>query len=240
MRKRSEVRNIEESKGVEASAEEIPHVAIDGEDVDVEAIFDKHLRAKDPVPEVPVPEVPERGGDLPMRGMPVHGVTPIEFLNANAAREVPFDAGFEGILETVFVKDTRARYDELMAYLKGKESRSTRDLDDVEYMARKAHDLWMTAKRERERWETRNKIHHAALYERAYEQLQQEKKNKERSKVISNEDVETRWALLYPDEYEAQRNKQRDVKLVEESMGNLYAMFEAKCRNMSVVVSKQR
>lgn len=176
---------------------------------------------------------------FPSRGLEIPDET-IEFENPHAATEAPFEPGFQRIVETVYCKDTYETYLELVEFLKPKEQRTTRDLDNVEFMARKAHDLWMTAKRERTRWEMDNKVIFAAMHERSALDLQREKDSGQRSKQITDADIQARCALNWPDEYRAQELRQRYVKTAEESMANLYAVFELKCRNMATVVSKQR
>jgi hypothetical protein len=98
----------------------------------------------------------------------------------------------------------------------------------------------MTAKQERLRWELDNKVVAAAMYERAAIDLQREKASGERSKQITDADIQARCALLYPDEYRHQELRQGSVKRAEESMGNLVELLNSKCRNMATIISKQR
>lgn len=161
---------------------------------------------------------------------------PLEFPSANAAREVPFHEGFSRVVEMVFVKDVKETFDEIKEFIDAKGPRTKRDVDRANSLLRKAHDLYITAKRERYVWESRNKVVFAACYERAVLDLQREKESGARSKQVTDADVENRFATMYPDEYESQDRKKREVKLLEESMANLVEVMGQVCRNLGLQV----
>jgi hypothetical protein len=161
---------------------------------------------------------------------------PVEFPSANRAREVPLEPQFEWVLEQVFVKDIRGAYQRVIEFVNRKGGRTKLDVDEANTLLRKAHDLLMTARRERYRWELDNKVVFAACYERAVLDLQREKASGERSKQITDADTENRFALMYPDEWRHQELKKREVKILEESMANLVQVMEQTCRNMGLTV----
>lgn len=161
----------------------------------------------------------------------------MEFPSVNAAAETELHPGFQRIIETIHVKDPEATHDKLLAFLRPREGgRTKRDLDEAPYLYRKAHDLYMTAKAERARWELDNDVVFAAMKERAALDLQREKEGGERRKQITDADITTRIALLFPSEWKHQEQKRRAVKNMEDSMANLVAVFETVCRTMPAVL----
>jgi hypothetical protein len=161
---------------------------------------------------------------------------PVDFPSANAAQEVSLEPQFERVLEYVFVKDIEGTFHRIIEFVGKKGGRTKQDVDQANVLLRKAHDLHMTAKRERYRWELDNRIVFAACYEKAVLDLQREKDAKTRSKQVTDQDVEERFALMYPSEYKHQELKKREVKILEESMANLVAVMEQCCRNMGLTV----
>ena len=161
---------------------------------------------------------------------------PLDFPSANRASEVPLHEGFARVLEHVFVKDVSGTYEEIAEFIGRKGARTRADVDAANVLYRKAHDLYMTAKRERHRWELDNKVVFAACYEKAVIDLQREKEAGTRAKQVTDGDVENRFALMYPDEYRHQELKKREVKILEESMENLVKTMEQLVRNLQLTV----
>ena len=161
---------------------------------------------------------------------------PIDFPSANAAREVPIHEGFARVLESVFVKDVHATFQEVKEFIDRKGARTRPDVNTANSLLRKAHDLLMTAKRERHRWELDNKVVFAACYEKAVLDIQKEKEAGTRAKQVTDGDVENRFALMYPDEYKHQALKKQEVKLLEYSMENLVEVMTQLARNLSISV----
>ena len=93
--------------------------------------------------------------------------SPVEFPSANAAHEVPFHEGFTRILESVFVKDVEDTFQRIRGFIDRKGARTRLDVDEANSLLRLAHDLLMTAKRERYRWELDNRVVFAKCYEEA-------------------------------------------------------------------------
>lgn len=173
----------------------------------------------------------------------------VEFPSAQPAEEVPLGAGFQRIIEHVFIDDVWASYEKLESTLRiGDErkdyGRVMKEVDDAETNAREAHRLWMTAKVERERWELENRVVFASMRETAQQQLEREKdakiKAKESSKMITEEDMISRVALLFPDEYRHQEVTRKKVKAMEDSMADLAAKWDSRCRSLGTVANKLR
>ena len=162
--------------------------------------------------------------------------SPVEFPSANAAHEVPFHEGFTRILESVFVKDVEDTFQRIRGFIDRKGARTRLDVDEANSLLRLAHDLLMTAKRERYRWELDNRVVFAKCYEEAVLDLQREKDAKTRAKQVTDEDVMNRFALMYPDEYVHQERKKQETKLLVYSMENLVEVMQQLARNLQLTV----
>lgn len=173
------------------------------------------------------------------------GNHPAEWPSANRAHEKPLDERFSRIQEHAFVDDVEGTWQKLEEQLRVGEDRSDRGvllraLDNAETNARLAHRLWMTGKYEQTRYETTNKIVFGAMRDAATKVLQKEKDQKLRSKQITEEDVETMSALLFPDEYEAQTLRRRKVELMVKSLENLNELWLKRCSALETMLGKSR
>lgn len=170
---------------------------------------------------------------------------PLAWASANAAKAVPLDADFDRITEMVFVENPLEVYKQLEAALRVGEKRSDhgtmmRALDEAEGNARMAHRLYITAKVEQDRWERENGVVFGAMRAEATRALQREKDQGGRSKQITDADVESMCATLYPDEYQHQEHKRKRVKAMVDSMANLVDAWNSRCRGLQVAVTKMR
>lgn len=169
----------------------------------------------------------------------------VQFGNANAATEKDLSDDFEQIVTSIFVEKPWEEYQHLERALKIGQTRSdhgsvNKHLDNAEANARRAHRLWMTAKVERERWERGNATVFAAMRGEATKVLQREKDQGLRSKQITDADVDSQCAALYPDEWMHQEIKRKQVKAMEDSMQNLAEMWNSRCRSLQAMLSKLR
>lgn len=164
--------------------------------------------------------------------------TPVEFPSANAAEEVPFHVGLDRVLESIYVKDVEGTFRRIREFIDRKGGRTKLDVDEANSLLRSAHDLYMTTKRERHRWELDNRVVFAKCYEKAVLDLQSEKAAGTRAKQVTDGDVENRFALMYPSEYVHQERRKRDLKVLEESMENLVRVMEQLARNLSLTVKQ--
>ena len=173
------------------------------------------------------------------------GERPDSWPSANRPKEKPIDERFARITERVFVEDPEGLYKKLEENLRIGEERSDRGvllraLDNAESNARDAHRLWMTAKLEQQRYEITNKIVFAAIRDEANRVLQREKDQKLRSKQITEEDIDTMAAQLFPDEYEEQKLRRHKAELMVKSMENLAELWLKRCSALETMLGKSR
>lgn len=80
----------------------------------------------------------------------------------------------------------------------------------------------------------------ASMREMATAELEREKEQGKRKKMITDADVTAKCAILYPDEWEAQRKKLKDAEHLIKTMTNLVDLTSSKCRNNAVILGKMR
>jgi len=170
---------------------------------------------------------------------------PDQWDSANRAKEKPLEPSFARIMEKVIVEDPLGTYERLEEQLRIGEDRSDRGvllraLDSAESNARLAHRLFISAKLERERYELNNKIIFGAMREAANRVLQREKHEGLRNKQITEEDLETMSAQLFPDEYEEQSIRRKKAELLVKSMENLADLWRQRCSALEVMLGKSR
>ena len=158
---------------------------------------------------------------------------------------VPVDPAFEAIVSTIFIDDPAATYKRLEKALVVGDKRTDygsmmRHLDEAEMNAREAHKLLQTGVRSLKGWEADNQVVWAGMRTQATRSLQKEKDDKLRSKQITDEDVESRMAAIYPDEYKEQRAGHAKMKAMVHSLENLAELWSSRCRTLQVLLGKQR
>jgi hypothetical protein len=172
-----------------------------------------------------------------------------EFLSGHAGvdvrKETPLSPDFEKIVTRSFVLEPFEAYQRLEATLKLGEKRDDRGsafkgLDEAESCQREAHKLWATCIRERARWEKDNEVVHGAMRLRATEVLQQEKAQGLRNKQITDPDVESMAATMFPDQWSAQEVRRAEVKAMEESTRNLAELWMKRIQTLQTLLTKQR
>ena len=165
--------------------------------------------------------------------------------NQHAAHETPIAPGFARIVERIFIADPEAAYARLESDLRIGDERATygaltKALDEAETNARTAHRLYISAKVERERWELDNEVAFGAMRAEATRSLQREKDTKARSKQITDADVASECAMLFPDEYRAQALTRKKVKAMEDSLANLSEVWLIRCKSLQTMLGRQR
>ena len=113
-------------------------------------------------------------------------------------------------------------------------------LDQAEENSRLAHRFMCTVKEERDRFEAGLEIVMSGMRTKANEALQWEKDNGKRSKAITDGDVESKMASLYPDEYESIRNERRRLELTSRRAENEVEIWSSRCRSLQTIASKLR
>jgi hypothetical protein len=170
---------------------------------------------------------------------------PLRWGSANKAEESQLDSGFLAIVETLVVDDPMAYYGELEKALVVGDKRTDygtvmKHLDEAEKNARMAHRLWQSGRIEQKRWELENEVVHSAIRREATRSLQHEKESGTRAKMVTDADVESRMASLFPDEYRAQGHKRAKVRSMVDSLQNLAEVWMSRCKSLQVILSKQR
>lgn len=160
-------------------------------------------------------------------------------------KEVPIRDGFDRIVETIFVDDPWGEYQRLQDMLEVGEDRTDygvviKALDLAEKNARRAFNLYATAVVARREWELANEVVFAAARKEATRRLQHEKNEKTRTKMITDADVESQIAIMFPDEWKAQEIRRTKMKAMVDSMQHLSEMWSSKCRSLQTMTSKLR
>lgn len=165
------------------------------------------------------------------------------YASANLGEGVNPD--FARITETIFAVDVLRDYDDLEKHLEVGEQRNdyrtlTEHLDKAEARARRAHALYLGAKIELVKWEADSRVVMAAMRDKARLELETEKLEGTRKKVIGKEDVEDRVADLYPDEWKAQEVRRAKMKATVEHLERLAELWKTKCYSLSTLLSNLR
>jgi hypothetical protein len=152
---------------------------------------------------------------------------------------------FERIVEATFKVDAFADYDDLEKHLEVGDQRGDygtlrEHLDKAEARARRAHKLYLGAKIELVNWEADSRKVMAAMREKARVQLEDEKADGTRRKVLSQSDVVDRVADLYPDEWKAQEVRRAKMKGVVDDMEHLTKRWDAKCVDLRTLLETLR
>jgi hypothetical protein len=113
-------------------------------------------------------------------------------------------------------------------------------VDRISVQYRNAHRLYMTAIRQRKRWERENEITLSALRSKAVKSLQLEKDNKERTKQITDADVTARMYEDHVDEMRAQDERKLDLEITEKSFAQLVETLGDRSRALQTLLAKSR
>lgn len=187
-----------------------------------------------------IPPPPESSPSIPKTPE-----NPFNFPNANRAKQSRLRDDLTKVVDTIFVKDIYAEWKDLEAGLEIGEKRSdhavaVRELDKASARAYRAHRLYLTARAAREAWELENEVIHGAMVSEATRDLQREKDSGVRSKQITDADVKSRVATMFPDEYKAQEERRRNVEFTVKSLERLAEIWMGKCRDLQALVGKLR
>jgi len=168
-----------------------------------------------------------------------------DFEVSNAAKKSPLRPDVQRVVESVFVDDIGGLYDVLEKELHLGDDHSDRGslaarLGNAASNMRKAHRIFVTAKVEKESWESRNNVIFGAMWLEATKALQEEKDAKQRNKQITDGDVKMKAAAIFGDEWHAQETERRRVKEMVESLSNLVDAWTAHHRALEVLLGKSR
>lgn len=155
-------------------------------------------------------------------------------------------ADFERVVERVFSRtDAVAEYERLEKELKLGDQRNDfgslqKALDEAEDNARSAHQLFVQAKAEVKAYELDNEQFLAPFYKKATEALQSEKDGGKRNKSITDGDVRSTIALMYPDVLKDHDSRGAKAKGMVEQVGQLSKLWEGRCATLATLIAHRR
>lgn len=154
-------------------------------------------------------------------------------------------ADLQRIAETIIIRDLFDEWKKLEAALDIGDKRSehghaVRAADLAARRAYKAHRLYLTARNMWKAWELENEVIFGAMWSEATRALQVEKEQGLRSKQITDADITRRVATMFPDEYQAQERKRRELKSAVESLEKLAEIWVEKQRDARAIVGSIR
>lgn len=168
------------------------------------------------------------------------------FDSAHATPEKPMDKRMSGLVERTFKPlDWLAvldRFDKWMGL-------GDRRTDDA--FIRKAHeegpeilgqvqDVYVQVKFAREAWELENHTMLGRMREEASDALELEKAKKLRTKTITIDDVTSKAASMFPDEFAVQEKARRQYTLVEERAKHCVERATIRCKHLDSMMHKLR
>lgn len=160
----------------------------------------------------------------------------VTFASANAAKEKPIDSRYPPLVErTMKPIEWLAVIDRYEAWLELGDRRTE------EAFVRKARDMgpkivqdlidtWIQAKYAREVWELENDAVFGSLRAEATALLQAEKDRGVRTKQITEKDVDSKCAAVWPDEWARQESKRLRFKLTEDRARMCIENAQLRCR----------
>jgi len=182
------------------------------------------------------------------------------FQSVNAAKEPALPKSFFNIVESWQSIDVEATYKRLRDGLKlGVDGRNDKGrlreaLDNAEDNAREAHLLYCLASIEKERYDIDAQPVFGAMWNSAVEILEGEAADAEEEAValkekgrrkppkknITNEDVKSKAAAMYPDQWRRHHVGQEKVKALVLHMKELSDLWAQRCRSLEVLLGGAR
>lgn len=148
------------------------------------------------------------------------------------------------IVEHVFDLNVDEEYKVLVEALKMGSNRADRGslqiaIDEAEEHARKAHQVYITAKLIKENYEVQNEPVMGSMWKAASDALEEDKKNGLRTKQITDADVKAKAACMFPDEWREQSQKLRKYDQTIKHLEHIVQLWLSRCtsvRKMSDLV----
>lgn len=207
-----------------------------------------------PTPAEPVkkPNPPDNGEQLVAeltkadKETAISNARAVVFDNANKIEEKPIDRRMAGLVSRTFLPmdwgKVLDRFEQWMAL---------GDQRTEERFIRKAHeegpeilglvqDVYIQVKFAREAWELDNYTMLGAMREEASNILEGEKAKKLRTKTITIDDVTSKAASLFPDEYAAQEKQRRQYSLAEDRAKFAVERATIRCKHLDTMLHKLR
>ena len=154
-------------------------------------------------------------------------------------------ADFDQIVESVYRLDIRAEYDSLERELVVRDNEGDRGtlrsyLNRAEDNARRAHRLYLAAKIEAERTELDEQPLIGAMRREANDRLQREKDAGKRSKAITDADVSTLAASMYPNDWPKIHERIAKAKGTAEHLERFADLWRSRCGTARSLLESSR
>ena len=153
--------------------------------------------------------------------------------------ELVLGEGYERIIEHVFTIDSWATYEELQKRLQLPVPAHAQtktllfdELDAAETNAKIAHQLFVSAKETVRRFDCDVVVMSVDMRQQASASLQREKDAGQRSKQITDTDVESRMASMFPDEWRQLEMRRSKAKLMVDHMLRLSDAWKERARDL--------
>lgn len=192
------------------------------------------------IPEAPALPPPPPAAERPPRERS-KGVAATETLATLPAGDL------DGLVERFFDESFSRDYDRVERSLKLEgqahraEYKTLADaLDDSTEIARLAHRLYVNARVEREVFEIDATIVLADMRAQATAVLQVEKEGGKRSKAITDADVESTMATMFPDEWRAIARRRKQVEMAVKHLEQLAEIALKRCGTTDTLVRTKR
>lgn len=162
-----------------------------------------------------------------------------------AVRKLGMEDGYRRIVDDIFETDEPPEdiFEQVRKGMKLGNRASSADygslvdaLDQAEELTRLAHLLYVRAVDEYESFERDSEIVESAMRHTAVQQLEREKREKIRTKQITDADVVSTIAGAYPDEYQELAEKKRRARLMVEHMQDLHKRAASRAVHLRTMV----
>lgn len=168
------------------------------------------------------------------------------FESANAPKERPIDKRVTGLVERTFApKDWNKVLDRFDAWMALGDSRTNeahirKAHEEGPEIVREVFDVYVQVRFARESWELENQAVLGSMREAASEVLEAEKMKKIRTKTITIDDVTSKVASMFPDEWAAQEKRRLQYKLVEDRSKHCVELGTLRCRILDTMMNRLR
>ncbi len=103
-----------------------------------------------------------------------------------------------------------------------------------------ARNIQCIASQNKAEWEIRQTVVIAAMWEAATLSLQSEKEDGNRSKAITNGDVEFRANSMFPDEWRFAKSREKSIELLIERLKQLADCWKSRCMTLRSMFDSSR
>lgn len=195
-----------------------------------------------------VPEPPTQTPPGPDNSPGVAGPTgpgPAVPLFASANKGAGINPDMQRIVEAIYRVDASVEYQDLESNLEVGDQRGDygtllKHLDKAERRARTAHQLFLGMRLERKRWELDADDVTASMREKAVAALEKEKLLGDKTKRITNDDVDAQIRQMFRDEFRAQSIKRVQLAGAEAQLERDADLWKARCHTLGTMISTLR